>query len=282
VSAPDDEFEAELRRLFEDDRLAVQPKADAGQMIVAGAQRRRRRRAALTSAGGVTMAAVLIAGGLTFGNLRAGNNAASLSSDTLYTQSAPASDKGSSSYLHASVVPPAATGTTTAPPTLALGGGVDAPPTRMTKPSMSSTTGGMAVAAGPLIGPDGYGRLKLGMTVEQAATQGVVLASPQGATACKTYTFSGTGVPSEGSALISPNAGVAEISPAATVTTPEGVGPGSMKSDIYSAYPVASEAQPGRVSAPASGTGTYVFGLDSSGQRVTALGLENPKQDCAG
>jgi hypothetical protein len=280
VSGPDDGLDAELRRLFEDERLAVQPKADAGQMIVAGAQRRRRRRAALTSAGGVTMAAVLIAGGLTFGNPRAGNNAASLSSDALYTQSP---DKGSSSHPHASVVPPAATNTTMVPPTLALGGGVSASPTRMTKPtSMSSTSGAMAVAAGPLIGPDGYGRLKLGMTVEQAATQGVVLAGPQGGNACKTYTFSGTGVPSGGSALISPNAGVAEISPAASVTTPEGVGRGSMKSDIYSAYPVASEAKPGSVSAPASGTGTYVFGLDSSGQRVAALGLENPKQDCAG
>jgi hypothetical protein len=147
---------------------------------------------------------------------------------------------------------------------------------------MSSTSGGMALAAGPLIGPDGYGRLKLGMTLEQAATQGVVLNGPQGGNACKTYTFSGTGVPSGGSALISPNAGVAEISPAASVTTPEGVGPGSMKSDIYSAYPVATEPKPGSVSAPASGAGTYVFGLDSSGQRVTALGLENPKQDCAG
>jgi hypothetical protein len=71
LSALDDELDAELRRLFGDERLAVQPKSDAPQAIVAAAQRIRRRRAVLTAACGVTVAAVLVAGAVTFGPFRA-------------------------------------------------------------------------------------------------------------------------------------------------------------------------------------------------------------------
>jgi hypothetical protein len=282
LSTPDDELDSELQRLFTDDRLAVQPKADAGQRIVAGAQRRRHHRAVLVSAGGVTMAAVLVAGGLTVGNLRAENTAAVLSSGSLSTHSTLVPGEAGSTYLPASVAPPAGAKTKT-PPTTRVPGGDETPPKHATRSSATPPVPDTPiVVSGPLIGPDGYGKLKLGMSVEQAATQGVMLVGPQGENVCKTYTFSGSGVPSGGSAVVSPNAGVAEISPSATVTTPEGVGAGSLKSDVYSAYPDATEVRPGSVSAPTRGMGRYVFGLDSSGQRVTAMGLENANQDCAG
>jgi hypothetical protein len=279
LSAPDDELDSELRRLFTDDRLAVRPKAHAGQRIVAGAQRRRRNRAVLASAGGVTMAAVLVAGGLTVGNLRADNPAAVLSSGSLSTHST--LGPGEAARLPASVPSPAAA-RTKAPPTTRVPGGDETPQHATGSSATPPAPGVPVVVSGPLIGPDGYGMLKLGMSVEQAATQGVVLVGPQGKNVCKTYTFSGSGVPSGGSAVVSPNAGVAEISPSAAVTTPEGVGAGSRKSDVYSAYPGATEVQPGSVSAPTKGLGRYVFGLDSSGQRVTAMGLEKINQDCAG
>jgi hypothetical protein len=281
LSAPDDELDSELRRLFTDDRLAVRPTPDAGQRIVAGAKRRRHHRAVLASAGGMTMAAVLVAGALTIGNLHAENTAAVLAPGALSTYSTLVPGEAGFTYLPASLAPPAPAKTKTPPPRMP--GGDETTPNQATRSSATPPAPGLPiVVSGPLIGPDGYGKLKLGMSVEQAATQGVVLVGPQGEKLCKTYTFSGSGVPSGGSAVVSPTAGVAEISPSARVTTPEGVGAGSLKSDVYTAYPGAIEVQPGSVSAPTRGIGRYVFGLDSGGQRVTAMGLENANKDCAG
>lgn len=291
MSSHDDELDAELRRLFADERLGLQPEAGAPEAIVAGARRIRRRRTALTSAGGVTMTVLVVAGVMTVSGLHphaktvvAGGNV---------------TPAGSGAAVPTfTLVPPPDTSSTTAGATRAPGVTLVPPPVEsraQTLPpppsakssqtssdgSSSDTTQPFSTTAGPQLDPDGYGNLKLGMTEAEAEAQGVILTRTGGTEACSSYDVSGSGVPSPGAIAISINMGLVVIAPSAPVHTPEGIGEGASKSDVYATYADASENQTTGLSASASPVSTYRFSLDGS-ETVENVNLNSTDQDCAG
>lgn len=91
VDRPD--MDAELRRLFADDRLTLPVAVHAEDAVLAGVQRRRRRRATVAAAGGVLAAAVVAVAGVGLAGLgHSGGTvsaAAPASSPTLTTRSVP-------------------------------------------------------------------------------------------------------------------------------------------------------------------------------------------------
>lgn len=277
-----DELDSELRRLFADDRLGVQPAADARQAIVAGAQRVRRRRAVLTSATGVTLAVMMVGGAVTVDSLHARHQLVDVASGPLQTTS---SDSAHPTAL-ASTAPgtpddPSAQFTVVAPappvPTQsAPSKRNDLPPSKAPQ-----TAGRVAAASGPELGADGYGNLKLGMTAEQAAAQGVTLTKTGGTDTCASFDITGSGVPSTASVAISADNGLVVIAPDAPVHTPEGIGQGSTEDDVFVAYPGASDDPVTGLSAPAGDTSTYSFSVNDSRQ-VENVNLTSDNQDCAG
>jgi hypothetical protein len=280
LSALDDELDAELRRLFGDERLAVQPKSDAPQAIVAGARRIRRRRAVLTAAGGVTVAAVLVASALTFGPFRAQNGVAALSSNTLQTGAASQTTSGPSTSA-----PSGAPTSTVVPPPIPTGDltgvGAETPPTKPSK-SLTSTPRPRTefVSAGPELRADGFGKLKLGMTEVEASALGITLKKTNTSGQCVFYGISGNGVPASGSVAISGTYGLVIVEPGTPAHTPEGVGKGSSKEDVLQKYPEAVSNGSG-TSASAGPESTYRFDVDTANV-VQAVKLYSVKQDCAG
>jgi hypothetical protein len=276
LSALDDELDAELRRLFGDERLAVQAKAGAPQAIAAGARRIRRRRALLTSAAGVTMAAVVVVGGLALGPFHSRDDAAALSSKTLETASSGPSPS----------VPPSTPPTTAypAPPlqTAHLPGRDDETPPRKTPSPKSSAMSvpTTLVPAGPELGPDSYGKLKLGMTEEAAAAQDLTLVKTDTTDTCVYYDITGVGIPSAVSAAMSHSLGLVMIVPGVVAHTPEGIGPGSTKDDVLKQYPATVDNGSGTFSPTGKGS-TYQFDFDPKGQ-VQRVILNSANQDCAG
>lgn len=281
MSALDDELDAELRRLFGDERLAVQPKSDAPQAIVAAAQRIRRRRAVLTAAGGVTVAAVLVASALTFGPFRAQNGVAALSSNTLQTGAANQTTSGPSTSAPST----APTSTAVVPPPIPTGNltgvGAETPPTKPSK-SLTSTPRPSTefVSAGPELRADGFGMLKLGMTEVEASALGITLKKTNTSGQCVFYGISGNGVPASGSVAISGTYGLVIVEPGTPAHTPEGVGKGSSKEDVLQKYPEAVSNGSG-TSASAGPGSTYRFDVDAANV-VQAVKLYSVKQDCAG
>jgi hypothetical protein len=291
LSSPDDELDAELRRLFGDERLGLQPRAGAPEAIVAGARRIRRRRTVLTSAGGVTMTVLVVAGVMTASGLHPHAKTVVAGADVTPA----ATDLAGPTFT---LVPPPDTSSTTAgasrapgvtlvPPTVESQARTLPPPPSAKAPQTSSdgvstdVPPPFSTMEGPQLDSDGYGNLKLGMTEAEAESQGVVLTRTGGTEACSSYDVSGSGVPSPGAIAISINKGLVVIAPSAPVHTPEGIGPGASKSDVYATYVDATENQTTGLSASASPVSTYRFSLDDS-ETVENVNLNSSDQDCAG
>jgi hypothetical protein len=273
------ELDAELSRLFGDDRLAVHARPGAERAIVAGAGRIRRRRTVATSAGGALTAVILIGSGVVFGGALAGHSIRPADDSTLQLGS-PRVAGPQLPVRPDGQVPPPRERTTTAPPAAQ----VPTSESPTSPPAVTATATAPETvrrAAGTLIGPDGYGKLRLGMTMSQVQAAGVTL-SPSGDGDCKPYDFAGDGVPGAGSVVISPRVGVALITADSPATSPEGIGAGSAPADVFAAYPRARQGASTVVYAPAGSSGTYRFQLDPSGSRVVDVGLENVRQDCHG
>lgn len=284
MSALDDELDAELRRLFGDERLAVPAKADAPQAVVAAARRIRRKRAVMTSVTGAAMAVLLVAGGLTLGPFRTQDDVAALSSKTLETGTASEALSGPSSS-----VAPSSLSTTVyaAPPpsppqaVTTVRGNEETPPRKVVpnKPIPTSSASKF-VSAGPQLGPDGFGKLKLGMTEQAASSQGVTLLKTDSTDACAYYEITGAGVPSAVTAAISNSHGLVTIEPSSAAHTPEGIGTGSTKDEVLKKYPATVDNSSGTFS-PAGKESTYQFDFDAGGQ-VQRVILDSVNQDCAG
>jgi hypothetical protein len=282
VSGLDDELDAELRRLFGDERLDMRPKSDAPQAIVAGVQRiRRRRRAVRTAAGSVAVAALLVAGGLTFGPFRAQNGVAALPTNALATGASTPAGSGPSASAPSTaptstvdVVPPI--------PTANLPGvGTETPPKKPTKsPTSSPRSSTNFVSAGPELRADGFGKLKLGMTETEASAQGIRLQKISDSGQCVFYGISGNGVPASGSVAISNTYGLVIIEPSTPAHTPEGVGKGSSKDDVLRKY-AETVSNAAATSASAGPESTYRFDVDTANM-VQAVALYSVKQDCTG
>lgn len=279
MSPTDDELDGELRRLFDDERLNVDPAADAERIIVAGAARRRRRRAIAASTGGTVVAAVLVVGGLAVANTP---------SDPAEPPPVAEPTRTSAVTAPTTVVPGGPPPTSTATETPATGTSA-APstsaerPTTTGTPSTTPTTSSARARtySGPVIGPDSYGKLRLGMTEQEANASGVTMRSTVARGGCGQYQFGGSGMPSSGSATVSSQHGIIAIKPSAPAHTPEGIGKGSSASEVYAAYPGSTDSG-SRLLAPSGSAGNYAFSLDSAQQQVTEVHLESTNQSCGG
>ncbi|MFC6900631.1 hypothetical protein ACFQGX_35825 [Nonomuraea dietziae] len=90
----------------------------------------------------------------------------------------------------------------------------------------------------PTLGPDGYGAVKLGMTVKQAKTTGDVVKKRPGHGGCSGWDLKKFPTPKDSVGIyISPNVGLAAIFAAKGMRTPEGIKIGSTVKQVKAAYP---------------------------------------------
>ncbi|WP_328605644.1 hypothetical protein OG943_37470 [Amycolatopsis sp. NBC_00345] len=275
MNESEDELEQRLRALFADERLGVEPTADAGPAIVAGARRRRQRQRVLMASTGAVCALGLVAGGLTVFRLHAQDNTAQIVASQPTVGDAPVltptPESPSSTPIAADPPPPA-------PPSEEIHTSTKArQPSRPGAPTHADPPA--KVTTGSLLTADGLGGLKLGMTETQLADQGITLTNAKQTSNCTYYDVQGAGVPAA-TALVSPSSGVVVVKPDGAAHTPEGVGSGSSKDDVLASYPGTSVQSGGLVS-PVGGDGSYVFTLSDDGA-VASIDLRSANQDCAG
>jgi hypothetical protein len=160
--------------------------------------------------------------------------------------------------------------------------GSDAPPT----PSFGRSASASPAPAALVLGPGGFGPIKLGMKVDEVEATGLV--TPATGTApvagCDTRVKIAAGAGGtdgvDGLLYFSPNIGLASITMYGDVKTPEGIGLGSPVDEVKQAYPtfkVEEESAAGWV--PASATATYRIGVTEEG-KVASILLQSNKQDC--
>ncbi|MCR6486301.1 hypothetical protein M8542_26085 [Amycolatopsis sp. OK19-0408] len=272
MNISEEELEQRLRALFADERLDLPPPANAAPGIVAGARRRRRRRRTVQVVAGVAVAVVAVSGGLTMLRLHTEDGTAVMTADggeisvkppenlTPGRQPQPSTPGPTSTHdIQVSSTP--GTPAQTAP---------DAPP-----PVSGTKLPGTDTA---LLRPDGFGKLKLGMSEADLTAQAVTLTNAQTVANCTTYEAQAGGLPASASVVISKAAGLIVINPDVAPQTAEGIGAGATKDQVLEAYPAAKE-EPGGVVAPVSDVAAYHFRLD--GTSVVGTSLASVNQDCA-
>lgn len=271
----DDELGAELRTLFDDDRLDLRPHVGAGASIVAGARRVRRRRAALTGGGVSTVVVAVVSGALLLDNPppqpRAAPPAAVDASLAVDPPSLP--------------VPPATEPTSRNPATSApelsdtpRRDAVPGVPPAPVTPSPSPQATDFQAAAAPVLGPDGYGELKLGMSFSAAVETGSLeaeRAAPPPVDGCRTYQLA-EGDWAVREVVVSDDRGIVTFS-ASGARTPEGIGAGSSTGEVEQAYPEVARGS-ATYSAPTGSGGDYVFYV--ADDQVDSVQLIAPAVPC--
>jgi hypothetical protein len=266
---PPDDLDDELRRLFADDRLTLPVARDATPAVLAGARRRRRNRTALGAAGGVlAVVAVVFVGAVLSGIGR------------------PAGTVRAAAPLLTTTATTAPTGTATATPV----------------PATTSAADPSAV-----LGPYGYSKLELGMSVKEASAIGQLrVGTPTTVAGCLRYTIlfdvlntaqpttpdvaAGTVEPRIDSArkaamlqiLVGVRDGIVELIAGPGLHTPEGIGIGSSRTDLADAYPtleMPAHAGTTTVAADGNPAADYVFQVAGNGT-VAAFSLRSVKSDC--
>jgi hypothetical protein len=276
MTAEDDELGVELRRLLADTRLEVPTRDGAEEAVVAGARRIRRRRAALATAGGALTAALLVAGSLALTELPSRPGQVALPVATAPATSAEPSSPAMSSATSAPEGAPPGVAESTGQ----AGTPSDQPPVRPSS-SRSSAADSRSVDRGPLImgavlGPDGYGKLKLGMSFQEAAATGLLAGAGTPPSGCTVYRLSeGTSVIS--SVSISPTKGIVRFT-AGGAHTPQGIKAGATLAQVRAAYPDLAKGSPG-YTAPTGAGGSYVFLVDER-DVVTTVELEGVAVTC--
>lgn len=269
-------LEDELQRLFSDDRLELPVRPEAEAVLARGIGRRRRRRAAAAVAAGAMSLAVVVGGSFALSGARSAN-------DTLPATRLPVTTV---EVTTGEPAPPSSSSSTT-PPSPPPSSTSSAPTSSSKKPSGSTrssgkTSGGTSAPALPpstskVIGPTGWGRLRLGMSEADAIATGEFdLSEGVSGSPCHRYWLAGHGGPVD----ISPTYGVARIPAKSGVRTPEGIGAGSTDDEVLAAYPDATTANY-VITAPVPGNAkaVYVFNTSPSKQ-VSSLTLELATSDC--
>ena len=143
----------------------------------------------------------------------------------------------------------------------------------------SGSGSGSAFSDVPL-GPDGYGHVKLGMSVDQALATGEVVAV---AHAHGGDTYSIKGDPTGAQLCFTPGSTLHAIFAPHGVGTPEGIGVGSTRDQLAAAYPsiaqtLATSPDLGVYDAP-TGDGTdYRFDVERNGHVSTVILLDDQQQ----
>ncbi|MEV4311376.1 hypothetical protein [Actinocrispum sp. NPDC049592] len=269
-----DDLEEELTRLFQDRRLDVQVAADAEKTVVAGARRVRRNRIALVSAAGVVAAAVLATGTivLTHGPSKS-NQVADAPTLSVTSTSTDTTSPGTTPQVQtpsAATTPPAS-GRANAPTVMTSPRG---PAASTSKPAV------VPAVTATVLGPNGYGPFRLGMTAEQVVATGQVNqpAAPVPAGQCVTYTIGGQ----PGSRIVvSPRSGVVLIDPSIKVHTPEDVGEGTNIEIALSHYrDFDAQKSPSVVAVPGRTSAWYSISYDMDTSKVTGIILLGSQTEC--
>lgn len=282
------DLDAELRRLFGDDRLSVPVATGAGDAVVSGARRRRRNRLAMAAGSGVLAATAIVFAGVALAGLG-----------------------------HPNAITPAGPGLSTTV-------GIDTTTPTSDTPRPTSVTQDPVAGLKPLIlGPYGLGALRLGMSQQMAIQTRALMAQIETRTSdCRVYNgryvvgkstatsappaqtltlpvspeVTGSAKPPQGAVpittdpavaasgmknvaevVLSTRAGVVEFLAAPGMITPEGVGIGSNVKQLLASYPKSDiSLKPGPVTIPVPDNpgAYYVFTMDSEGQ-VVAFSLES-------
>lgn len=156
--------------------------------------------------------------------------------------------------------------------------------TSVTTTTEKATTTTPRPGGDDVLGPFGWGPVKIGMTPQEAAATGVFTDTPPAGDTCAEWVPPGS-TPVE-SVIISPKIGVAAIiaRSGAVIHTPEGVTFGSTAGDVHAAYAsfdVADADTPNGPVIPATGNpgAAYRLSFDDS-TKLTYLVLESVEQDC--
>ncbi|MEU6788433.1 hypothetical protein ABZ912_55385 [Nonomuraea angiospora] len=133
----------------------------------------------------------------------------------------------------------------------------------------------------PVFGPNGFGGVKLGMSLKQARATGITKKIDGGAAGCSGWDLKKypTGKDNVG-LYISPKLGVAAFFAPKAAKTPEGVAIGTAKSQLSKVYPHLKQDTHGFwvTTVPGNKQAYYSFTVEHG--KVTDYGLALKKQDC--
>lgn len=178
-----------------------------------------------------------------------------------------------------SAVAPSATPTSSAP---------SSPPA----PSPSIVPSSSGTATPRILGPNGFGALKLGMTEKAATATGLITSwrGTRGGEGCGLQAHlrggSGHDAGRSGTVLLSGSLGVATIDAYGDLRTPEGIHLGSSKAAVLRAYPDwrnATEQDPhadGRGAAKVPGNSKAFYRIEIVRGKVFELTLQHKDQNC--
>ena len=259
-----DHLDDDLRELFASDRLNVPVRADAEEIIVAGARRVRRRRIVAATASGAAGVAVAVVAGFVL----AGGAPNAMPPATSTTTRPPAASVELTDLPAPSTAqaPRLTTTTTTTPPP-------KPPPTRT-----KTTNPGPPDLSYQVIGPTGLRALKLGQTLEEAKATGLLGIQTASSGGCTVYTLVSDDRVA-GHVYVSDTVQAIAADP---VQTPQGVGPGWTVAQVKAVYPDLDEqaAEAGHALVPVPGNAEANFGLRFADGKVTAVSLELAGQSC--
>jgi hypothetical protein len=165
-------------------------------------------------------------------------------------------------------------------------GGAAAPITASRPASAPSTTKPSA----PVLGPKGYGALRLGMSYQDATATGLIKpwrSTGTDSTCSKVTNLKASPDADHGFVYFSTDLGLEIIDAYGPgVRTPEGVHIGSTSEAMYNAYPDFTNAEfgdnhaDGRGSTAVPGNSKAVYRMVTASDKVTELTLQYEKQDC--
>ncbi|MEU8286619.1 hypothetical protein AB0C01_20035 [Micromonospora sp. NPDC048905] len=168
---------------------------------------------------------------------------------------------------------PATSAATTTPP-------ASSPSSTPSTPSVSSSPSARPSSTTDqlVLGPNGIGSLKLGMTRQQATATGM-LRIPFDATGGCGTSFLRAAPTEEGTITLSPTVGIAAISVWPGIKTREGLGIGMSSAEVLRIYPAYREGVNAGYATP-PGNDKAVYRIATRNGKVTALSLQHVDQDC--
>ncbi|MGC4773209.1 hypothetical protein ACLQ25_30080 [Micromonospora sp. DT44] len=134
-----------------------------------------------------------------------------------------------------------------------------------------------------VLGPNGIGSLKLGMTRQQATGTGLLRAFASDTGGC-TPAYLRAAPSEEGTVLLSSTLGIATIDAYAGIKTPEGARIGMSSAEMLRIYPAWTaadgDATNGRGFAKTPGNSKAVYRIETIKGKVVQLTLQYANQDC--
>jgi hypothetical protein len=140
----------------------------------------------------------------------------------------------------------------------------------------------------PLLGPEGYGALRLGQSPAEATATALITAVESGQ-GCSSAWLRGAPTPppdgAAGQVVFSATLGLVAVAAYPGVITPKGVRIGSGVADLRAGYPNWESAtdpgtDEGRGYAPVPGNDEAVYRIEVTDGKVISLTLQHKQQDC--